>query len=63
MTIKHRLLLEHVTVLDSLPPEDDFIECGQRIHLMSQNLKILGPVCVEIRLDHLIHQVFGIPFQ
>jgi len=46
MTIKHRLLLEHVTVLDNLPPEDDFIECGQRIRPTSQNLKILGPVCV-----------------
>ena len=63
MAIKHRLLLEHDMVLDNLSPEDDFIECGQRIHPTSQNLKILGPVCVEIRLDHLIHQVFGIPFQ
>ena len=50
-------------MLDNLVPEDNFIVCGLRILQVSQNLKILDPICVETHLDHLIRQVSGILFQ
>jgi len=43
-------------MLDDIVPEDGFIVYDLRILPVSQNLKRLGPICVGIHLDHLIHQ-------